>query len=319
MKTASTWSSNGESECWCLIKAARFGLLFAELPLERVFSLEGMLWPYRTARFLSNWKGARPVGISVIIVSYVADTLLRSRLPLSTNQDPGMGLRRMVECFKEGRPEAFIGIPPAHVIRTFYPRFFKTVRVWITVGRRWFWRGFTLNQMRQVPWKPYLMAKTREHNTAAILFTTGSTGPAKGAVYTHGNFDAQLRHIKTHLGLSMDEIDLSTFPLFALFWPPLGITSVIPDMNPTKPARVNPKKIIEAILDQGVARGFDRGLGHGAEANELLSPEGECLHRVPPRGRRRTGTRGAPPLACTRRRWCRRCRPRAAARREGPR
>ena len=170
--------------------------------------------------------------------------------------DPGMGIRRMVECFKESRPEAFIGIPPAHVIRTFYPRFFKTVRVWVTVGRRWFWRGFTLNQIRQVPWKPYSTAKTRENDTAAILFTTGSTGPAKGAVYTHGNFDAQLRHIKTHLGLSMEEIDLSTFPLFALFWPPLGITSVIPDMDPTKPARANPKKIVEAILDQGVTSMF---------------------------------------------------------------
>jgi len=170
--------------------------------------------------------------------------------------DPGMGIRRMVGCFKEGRPEAFIGIPPTHVIRTFYPRFFKTVRVWVTIGRRWFWRGFTLKQIRQVPWKPYSTAKTREDDTAAILFTTGSTGPAKGAVYTHGNFDAQLHHIKTHLGLSMDEIDLSTFPLFALFWPPLGITSVIPDMDPTKPARANPKKIIEAILDQGVTSMF---------------------------------------------------------------
>ena len=170
--------------------------------------------------------------------------------------DPGMGIRRMVECFKEGRPAAFIGIPPAHVIRTFYPRFFKTVRVWVTVGRRWFWRGFTLNQIRHLPWKPYSTAKTRKNDTAAILFTTGSTGPAKGAVYTHGNFEAQLRHIKTHLGLSMEEIDLSTFPLFALFWPPLGITSVIPDMDPTKPARANPKKIIEAILDQGVSSMF---------------------------------------------------------------
>lgn len=170
--------------------------------------------------------------------------------------DPGMGIRRMVECFKEGRPEAFIGIPSAHVIRTFYSRFFKTVRVWITVGKRWFWRGYTLNQIRQVPWKPFTTAKTLENDTAAVLFTTGSTGPAKGAVYTHGNFDAQLRHIKTHLGLSMDEIDLSTFPLFALFWPPLGITSVIPDMDPTQPARANPKKIIEAILNQGVTSMF---------------------------------------------------------------
>jgi olefin beta-lactone synthetase len=170
--------------------------------------------------------------------------------------DPGMGIRRMVACLREGRPEAFIGIPPAHVVRTLYPKFFKTLKTWVTVGRRWFWRGFTLRQLRRTPWTPYSMAQTRKDDTAAILFTTGSTGPAKGAIYTHGNFDAQLGHIKSHLKISSDEIDLSTFPLFALFWPALGITSVIPDMDPTKPARVNPKNIIEAILNQGVTSMF---------------------------------------------------------------
>ena len=170
--------------------------------------------------------------------------------------DPGMGIRRMVDCFKQGRPHAFIGIPAAHMLPTFYPKYFNTVRTWITVGRRWFLKGVTLNRVRHVPWRPYSAAKTGRDEPAAILFTTGSTGPAKGAVYTHGNFDAQLRHIKSHLGISFDEIDLSTFPLFALFWPALGITSVIPDMDPTKPARVNPKKIIEAISNQGVTSMF---------------------------------------------------------------
>jgi acyl-CoA synthetase (AMP-forming)/AMP-acid ligase II len=170
--------------------------------------------------------------------------------------DPGMGIRRMVDCFKQGRPHAFIGIPSAHMLPTFYPKYFNTVKTWITVGRRWFLKGVTLNRVRQVPWKPYSAVKTARDETAAILFTTGSTGPAKGAVYTHGNFDAQLRHIASHLGFSFDEIDLSTFPLFALFWPALGITSVIPDMDPTKPARVNPHKIIEAISNQGVTSMF---------------------------------------------------------------
>jgi olefin beta-lactone synthetase len=192
--------------------------------------------------------------------------------------DPGMGIRRMVGCFKEGRPDAFIGIPRAHVIRIFYPGFSKAVRVWITAGRRWLPKGLALNQIRRLPWKPYPPAKTRENDTAAILFTTGSTGPAKGAVYTHGNFDAQLRHIKTHLGLSMGDIDLSTFPLFALFWPPLGITAVIPDMNPTKPVRANPKKIIEAIQNQGVTSMFaspallDRVGEYGKKRNIILPP-----------------------------------------------
>jgi acyl-CoA synthetase (AMP-forming)/AMP-acid ligase II len=170
--------------------------------------------------------------------------------------DPGMGLYRMLSCLRESSPQAFIGIPLAHILRTLYPKFFKSVQTWVTVGRRLFWGGATLNSLMRDTGEPFLAAKTRRDDTAAILFTTGSTGPAKGAVYTHGNFDAQLRQIKTHLGISPDEVDLSTFPLFALFWPALGITSVIPDMDPTKPARVCPEKIITAIQDQGVTSMF---------------------------------------------------------------
>ena len=49
---------------------------------------------------------------------------------------------------------------------------------------------------------------------------------------------------------------LPTFPLFALFDPVLGMTAVIPDMDPTKPALVNPSKIIEAIENHGVTNMF---------------------------------------------------------------
>ncbi len=170
--------------------------------------------------------------------------------------DPGMGIRRMLSCLKESRPKAFIGIPPAHMLRKLYPKFFSTVKTWVTVGRRWFWGGLTLKHLCEKTEKPYNMARTRRNETAAILFTTGSTGPAKGAVYTHGIFDTQIRHIKSHFGITTDEIDLPTFPLFALFDPALGMTAVIPDMDPTKPAFVNPEKIIEAILNQGVTNMF---------------------------------------------------------------
>jgi len=170
--------------------------------------------------------------------------------------DPGMGLRRMLACLKESRPTAFIGIPVAHLLRLFSPRYFKTVKIAVTVGRRWFWRGYTLQQIGQRPWQPFAIARTQQDETAAILFTTGSTGPAKGVIYSHGNFQAQLRQIKSHLHISTDETDLSTFPLFALFWPALGITSVVPDMDPTRPALADPAKIIAAINDQGATSMF---------------------------------------------------------------
>ncbi len=196
--------------------------------------------------------------------------------------DPGMGLRRMMACFAETRPEALIGIPPAHVLRLIQPGFFATVSTAVTVGRRWFWGGPTLQQLRSRPWSLFPLASTTPDEVAAILFTTGSTGPAKGVVYTHGIFDAQVRHIREHFQIQEGEIDLPTFPLFALFDPALGMTAVIPDMDPTRPAQVDPTKIIEAILDQGVTNMFAspallKRVGGFAAAHEVRFPS---LQRV---------------------------------------
>jgi olefin beta-lactone synthetase len=170
--------------------------------------------------------------------------------------DPGMGVARMLNCLKQSRAQALIGIPPAHVLRTLAPAYFKHIRTPITVGVRWFWGGPTLRKIRSRQWTPYRIADTRGDEIAAILFTTGSTGPAKGVVYTHGVFDAQVRNIRAQFGILPDEIDLPTFPLFALFDPALGMTAIIPDMDPTKPARVNPERIIEAIVNHGVTNMF---------------------------------------------------------------
>ncbi len=170
--------------------------------------------------------------------------------------DPGMGIQRMLRCLRGTEPTAFIGISKAHVLRFFYPRFFRSVTHWVTVGRRWFWSGRTLDQLLVKPWTPYPANPTRRDETAAILFTTGSTGPAKGAVYTHGNFDAQVALIRSHFNIAPGEIDLPTFPLFSLFDPALGMTAVIPDMDPTRPARAHPVKIIEAIIDHGITNMF---------------------------------------------------------------
>ncbi len=170
--------------------------------------------------------------------------------------DPGMGLQPMLQCLRGCRPEVFIGIPRAHLMRKIFSKHFKTVRKFVTVGRRWFWGGLKLDDLRYRPWKPYPLAQVQNNETAAVLFTTGSTGPAKGVVYTHATFDAQVRHIRSRFEISSDEIDLPTFPLFALFDPAMGMTAVIPDMDPTQPAKAEPQELVEAISNHGVTNMF---------------------------------------------------------------
>ena len=69
--------------------------------------------------------------------------------------DPGIGRQQMRASLAEVQGEAFIGVPRAHVFRMLYPGPFRSVRVAVTVGRRWFWGGLRLADIRSDPWRPY--------------------------------------------------------------------------------------------------------------------------------------------------------------------
>jgi len=170
--------------------------------------------------------------------------------------DPGMGVNQMLECIRTVDLHGFIGIPLAHVIRVLRGGSFRSVQRVVTVGRRWFWGGLTLDSLTARSDDRFIMADTRPDETAAILFTSGSTGPAKGVVYEHGMFDAQVRAIRLYYGIEPGEVDLATFPLFALFDTAMGMTCVVPQMDASHPARVDPAKIVEAIQDHQVTNTF---------------------------------------------------------------
>jgi acyl-coenzyme A synthetase/AMP-(fatty) acid ligase len=57
-------------------------------------------------------------------------------------------------------------------------------------------------------------------------------------------------------GIEPGEVDLPTFPLFGLFGPALGLTSVLPEMDATRPAHVDPRKILGALRHFGVTNLF---------------------------------------------------------------
>ncbi|MBL0313628.1 MAG: AMP-binding protein [Holophagaceae bacterium] len=171
--------------------------------------------------------------------------------------DPGLGVSQLKTCLREAEPEAFIGISTAHAARVLLGWGRGTIRHNVTVGSRWFWGGKTLAKVAPAgKSEGPMLEETGASETAAILFTSGSTGIAKGVVYTHGQFIAQVDLIRDTYGIQPGEIDLPTFPLFALFDPALGMTTVVPDMDFTRPAKVDPEKIRTAIEDWGVTNVF---------------------------------------------------------------
>ena len=172
--------------------------------------------------------------------------------------DPGMGIKNIKTCLEEAQPEIFIGIGKAQLARKIMGWGKKTLQTCITTGTAWLPDTISLTDLiKQSPNNcRFDCHQPQPDEIAAILFTSGSTGVPKGAIYTHSNFNAQIDALQKVYQIKVGEIDLCTFPLFALFAPALGMTAVIPDMDATKPAQVNPERIFETIDDFGVNNMF---------------------------------------------------------------
>ncbi len=188
--------------------------------------------------------------------------------------DPGMGKKNLIRCLSEAEPTGFIAIERAQWVRRILRHKFPLAKLNVTVGSPLLFAGFTIKELRELGKQVTLptndlggrgqsasfnqdseakdpelvLPVTRAHDPAAIIFTSGSTGPAKGVLYRHRNFDSQVELIQKQYNIQPGEIDVPCFALFGLFNAAMGVTTVLPVMDFSRPAACDPQLIVEGAI-----------------------------------------------------------------------
>jgi acyl-CoA synthetase (AMP-forming)/AMP-acid ligase II len=206
-------------------------------------------------------KGVKAADITMLMVTpsidFICLTLAAFKLGTPVVLiDPGMGFKNLLKCVERVGPKYMIGVPKAVLFSKLFSRQFRSLQGTFCCGKSLGLLGPDITTIPNQHAEKFPVYKPGKDDLAAIIFTTGSTGPPKGVRYEHSIFSAQLELIRNYYKIGSGDVDQPGFPLFALFSAALGACSIIPDMNPTKPAHVDPEKFVKSILENNVSYSF---------------------------------------------------------------
>ncbi|MQA89416.1 MAG: AMP-binding protein [Gemmatimonas sp.] len=199
--------------------------------------------------------GMREVGIGpgsrvLIFVPMSIDLYLAMMGALHTGAavvlvDAWTDRHRLDAVVRVARPNLFIAMPAAHAFRLISPALRSIAHHWIVTGR-----FLALERFEREDAAP--PADVDASVPALITFTTGSTGTPKAVPRSHDLLWAQHLALANHLRLAPDDVDMPTLPVFVLNNLASGITTVLPDFDPARPAEVDPQRIVAQIKEEGV-------------------------------------------------------------------
>ena len=155
--------------------------------------------------------------------------------------DPGMGLKSLRKAVSEVAPDAMIAVPLIRKLSRIFRNAFKSVRVKLdyTAIRE-------ASKDESCSFEEY---DAPEDEMAAILFTSGGTGKPKGVVYTHKIFVQQTKLLQEMYSLTPDDVDCPCFSLFSFFTISMGLTSYVPRMDASHPAKTDPSGIVRNLQE----------------------------------------------------------------------
>jgi olefin beta-lactone synthetase len=257
---------------------------------RKVLSFAGMA--DRVARFAGGLaeRGLAPGDRAVLFVPmsgdlYVALLGVLHAGGVAVSLDAWAGRDRLDSAMATARPRAFIGSPRAHWLRLLSPSL-RRVPIAVMAG----------------PWPLTLERATGEaapiadvhpDDPALVTFTTGSTGRPKAAARSHAFLLAQQRVLARHLRLREEDVDMPPLPVFVLNNLALGVTTVLPDFDPRRPAEIDPAAVLAQMVDEGVTTTS----GSPAFYDRLTAHASRRGVRIPVRALFTGGAPVFPPLA----------------------
>ncbi|MDR2715613.1 MAG: AMP-binding protein [Coriobacteriaceae bacterium] len=188
--------------------------------------------------------------------------------------DPGMGLKSLLRAVSEVAPAAMVGLPLIRTLSWVFRRSFRGVRVKLDCLK--------LREASRGESPDFEKYDAPEDEMAAILFTSGGTGKPKGVVYTHKVFMAQTRLLQEMFSLTPDDVDCPCFPLFSFFTLAMGMTSCIPQMDSSHPARTDPRPLVAGMVEHrttfaaGSPAIWDKVADY-CQAQGIVFPDLRCL------------------------------------------
>jgi acyl-CoA synthetase (AMP-forming)/AMP-acid ligase II/pimeloyl-ACP methyl ester carboxylesterase len=191
-------------------------------------------------------------GVDFLALSYAV--MGRGAVPVFI--DPGMGVDAVVACMREAEPAGFIGVPRAHLLRLKAADVFRSLRFCVVAGRMSLFGATPLRRLRTpVAESPEPISRQAD-DPALVAFTSGATGRPKGVIFTNRMLTEQLAVFRGQFGFRGGEQDLPLLPVFSLFTAALGVGSIFPPLDPSRPLSLVPAQIIRVMRDLGNQTSF---------------------------------------------------------------
>jgi acyl-CoA synthetase (AMP-forming)/AMP-acid ligase II len=158
--------------------------------------------------------------------------------------DRGLGLRGLGRAVASTRPSWTIGPRRAGLVRSLLRWAPRSQHIDVTA------------LIAEPPGSAEIPPEPGSDAPAAILFTSGATGPAKGVRYRHGQLAAQRDALAATYAITAADRLVAAFAPFALYGPALGVSTALTDCDVTTPGKLTVQALDEACREIGATMAF---------------------------------------------------------------